>query len=64
MSPRASILSFAAATLVGTAERLARMHPTLVEHRVYPQSGHAVVAVRPDWFLRDAIALLGPVRRS
>ena len=40
------------------------MHPTLVEHRVYPQSGHAVVAVRPDWFLRDAIALLGPVRRS
>lgn len=43
-------------------ERLARQHPTLITHKIYEQSAHAVVAARPDWFVRDAVELLGQVR--
>jgi pimeloyl-ACP methyl ester carboxylesterase len=44
-------------------ERLARLHPSLVTHRVYAQTGHAVVRQKPEWFVRDAVALLDQVRR-
>jgi pimeloyl-ACP methyl ester carboxylesterase len=44
-------------------ERLAKDHPDLVIHRIYPQSGHNIFQSRPDWFVRDAVALLDQVRR-
>jgi len=44
-------------------ETLARQHPALVVHRIYRESGHAVVAARPDWFVRDATELLTLVRK-
>jgi len=44
-------------------ERLAKDHPDLVIHRVYPQSGHNILQSRPDWFVRDAVELLDQVRR-
>jgi pimeloyl-ACP methyl ester carboxylesterase len=43
-------------------ERLARLHPTLVTHRVYPQTNRDVLRAKPDWFVRDALELLGRVR--
>ena len=45
-------------------ERLAKDHPDLVIHRVYPESGHNIFQSRPDWFVRDAVELLGRVRRQ
>jgi len=45
-------------------ERLAKDHPGLVIHRVYAQSGHNILQSRPDWFVRDAVALLGNVRQK
>jgi pimeloyl-ACP methyl ester carboxylesterase len=45
-------------------ERLARAHPKLITHRIYSPSAHAVVAARPDWFVRDATELLAQVRRQ
>lgn len=44
-------------------ERLAKDHPSLVTHRIYAQSGHNIFQSRPDWFVRDAVELLGQVRR-
>ncbi len=44
-------------------ERLAKDHPDLVIHRIYPQSGHNILQSRPDWFVRDAVELLAQVRR-
>ena len=44
-------------------ERLAKDHPALVIHRIYPQSGHNILQSRPDWFARDAGELLGRVRQ-
>jgi pimeloyl-ACP methyl ester carboxylesterase len=44
-------------------ERLAQDHPGLVIHRIYPQSGHNIFQSRPDWFVRDAVELLGKVRQ-
>jgi pimeloyl-ACP methyl ester carboxylesterase len=44
-------------------ERLAKDHPDLVIHRLYPQSGHNILQSRPDWFVRDATELLDRVRR-
>ena len=44
-------------------ERLVKDHPTLVIHRIYPQTGHNVLNDRPDWFVRDAIELLDVVRK-
>jgi pimeloyl-ACP methyl ester carboxylesterase len=43
-------------------ERLAKDHPDLVIHRIYPQSGHNIFRSRPDWFVRDAVELLDQVR--
>jgi len=42
---------------------LVKDHPDLVIHRIYPQTGHNVLNDRPDWLVRDAIALLGEVRK-
>ena len=42
---------------------LVKDHPTLVIHRIYPQTGHNVLNDRPDWFVRDAAALLAEVRQ-
>ena len=44
-------------------EKLAAQHPNLIVHRVYRESAHAVVAARPDWFVRDATELLARVRK-
>jgi pimeloyl-ACP methyl ester carboxylesterase len=44
-------------------EWLVKDHPDLVIHRIYPQTGHNVLQDRPDWFVRDAIELLGRVRQ-
>ena len=44
-------------------ERLMRDHPGLVIHRIYPQSSHNIFQSRPDWFVRDAVELLGKVRQ-
>jgi pimeloyl-ACP methyl ester carboxylesterase len=43
-------------------ERLARLHPTLVTHRVYPETNR--VDQRPDWLVRDAVELLARVREA
>jgi hypothetical protein len=43
-------------------ERLARLHPTLVTHRVYPQTNRDVLRAKPGWFVRDALELLDRVR--
>lgn len=43
-------------------ERLARLHPTLVTHRVYPQTNRNVLRAKPEGFVRDALELLGRVR--
>lgn len=45
-------------------DRLAALHPGYVIHQRYPDTGHDVVKLRPDWFVRDAVALLGRVRRG
>ena len=42
---------------------LAKQHPHLIVHRVYAQTGHAVVRHRPDWFVRDATELLSLVQK-
>ena len=44
-------------------EWLVKDHPALVIHKIYPQTGHNVLQDRPDWFVRDAIELLGRVRQ-
>ena len=44
-------------------EWLVKDHPSLVIHRIYPQTGHNVLNDRPDWLVRDAIELLGRVQR-
>jgi len=44
-------------------ERLAKDHPGLVTHKIYPQSGHNIFASRPEWFVRDAVELLEKVRK-
>jgi pimeloyl-ACP methyl ester carboxylesterase len=44
-------------------ERLAKDHPDLVIHRIYAQSRHNIFQSRPDWFVRDAVELLGQVRQ-
>ncbi len=43
-------------------ERLAKDHPALVIHRIYPQTRQNVVLSRPDWLVRDAVELLDRVR--
>jgi hypothetical protein len=43
-------------------ERLAKDHPALVIHRIYPQTRQNVVQSRPDWLVRDAVELLDRVR--
>jgi pimeloyl-ACP methyl ester carboxylesterase len=45
-------------------ERLAKDHPGLVIHRIYPRSGHNIFASRPDWFVRDAVELLARVKST
>jgi pimeloyl-ACP methyl ester carboxylesterase len=44
-------------------EHLAKDHPDLVIHHIYPESGHNIFQSRPDWFVRDAVELLDQVRR-
>jgi pimeloyl-ACP methyl ester carboxylesterase len=44
-------------------ERLAKDHPDLVTHRIYPESGHNILQSKPDWLVRDATELLQQVRR-
>jgi pimeloyl-ACP methyl ester carboxylesterase len=44
-------------------ERLAKDHPDLVTHRIYPDSGHNILQQRPDWLVRDAVELLDQVRK-
>ena len=44
-------------------ERLAKDHPDLVTHRIYAESSHNILQSRPDWFVRDAVALLDQVRK-
>ncbi len=43
--------------------RLAMLHPKQVIHKRYPDSRHAVIRDKPDWFVRDAIELLARVRQ-
>jgi pimeloyl-ACP methyl ester carboxylesterase len=49
-------------TVTDQDERLARLHPTLVTHRVYPQTHRNVLRAKPEWFVRDAAELLARVR--
>jgi len=42
---------------------LVKDHPTLVIHKIYPQTGHNILNDKPDWLVRDAIELLEVVRR-
>ena len=42
---------------------LVKDHPGLVIHQIYPQTGHNILNDRPDWFVRDAVELLGRVRQ-
>jgi pimeloyl-ACP methyl ester carboxylesterase len=44
-------------------ERLAKDHPDLVTHRIYPETGHNILQSRPDWLVRDAVELLDQVRK-
>ena len=44
-------------------ETLTKQHPSLIVHRVYAQSRHAVVRDKPDWFVRDAVELLRLVEK-
>lgn len=44
-------------------ERLAKDHPALVIHRIYPETGHNILQSKPDWFVRDAVELLDRVRK-
>jgi hypothetical protein len=43
-------------------ERLARLHPALITHHVYPQTNRNVLRAKPEAFVRDALELLGRVR--
>ena len=43
-------------------ERLAKDHPDLVIHRIYRPGKHNILQATPDWFVRDAVALLDRVR--
>jgi len=43
-------------------ERLAKDHPDLVIHRIYRPGQHNILQATPDWFVRDAVELLGRVR--
>ena len=42
--------------------RLAKDHPDLVIHRIYRPGEHNILQATPDWFVRDAVELLGRVR--
>jgi len=42
---------------------LVQDHPTLVIHHIYPETGHNILNDRPDWLVRDAVELLGVVRK-
>ena len=42
---------------------LVKDHPTLVIHKIYPQTGHNVLNDRPEWLVRDAAVLLEEVRK-
>lgn len=44
-------------------EQLVEDHPGLVINRIYPDSEHNILRQRPDWFVRDAVVLLGEVRK-
>jgi pimeloyl-ACP methyl ester carboxylesterase len=44
-------------------ERLAKDHPDLIVHRIYPESSHNILQSRPDWFVRDAVELFDTVGR-
>ena len=44
-------------------QRLAKDHPNLVIHRIYPETRDNVVRARPDWFVRDAVELLDELRK-
>jgi len=44
-------------------ERLAKDHPGLVIHRIYRPGQHNILQATPDWFVRDAVELLGRVRK-
>ena len=44
-------------------EWLVKDHPNLVIHKIYPQTGHNILNDKPDWLVRDAVALLEVVRR-
>jgi pimeloyl-ACP methyl ester carboxylesterase len=44
-------------------ERLAKDHPDLVTHRIYPQTDHNILQSKPDWLVRDAVELLDQVRK-
>ena len=43
-------------------DRLALLHPGFIIHQRYPETGHNVLKLRPEWFLRDAAALLSRVK--
>ena len=45
-------------------ERLAKDHPDLVIHRIYRPGQHNILQATPDWFVRDAVALLDEVRKQ
>ena len=42
---------------------LVQDHPTLVIHHIYAETGHNILNDRPDWLVRDAVELLGVVRK-
>ena len=44
-------------------ETLTKQHPSLIVHRVYAETPHAVVRAKPDWFVRDATELLTLVKK-
>jgi len=52
-----------ARTVTEQNEWLVKDHPRLVTNRIYPKTGHNILQSKPDWFVRDAIELLGKVRQ-
>ena len=42
--------------------RLAARHPRYVIHQRYPETGHNLIRLRPEWFVRDAATLLRRAR--
>lgn len=45
-------------------ERLRALHPDLIEHVKYPDTGHAAHPQRPEWFVRDVTRLLQRVHQA